>query len=462
MSIETQPIETQRATTADELAASSAPSIRGFTGPDQPRDDILQRCIHCGLCLPSCPTYLETYRETSSPRGRISLIRAVASGSLDVTNPGFVDQMYECLDCRACEPACPSGVQYGQLVETARTQIERARSQTRTEKVGKSTVFEGLFGDMRRFRLASGFLRLYQRSGARDLARSMGITERLGLTDAEALLPELPASFVTPRGQVYSPPPGIPNRGRVALFAGCVMSTVFAETDRATIRVLTANGYEVALTAGQGCCGALTIHAGEMNRARVLARRNIAAFENSGARYVIANAAGCGAALKEYGQLLADDSAWAPRASAFALRVRDVTELLGALQARGELNTRFIPLPLRVTYQEPCHLAHAQRISRQPRALLQAIPGLELIEMDEPALCCGSAGIYNITRPDMASRLGDRKAHNVAATSARAVVTANPGCALQLSASLRRIGSRATVYHIVDILDAAYRGRSLT
>ncbi|HLJ81123.1 MAG TPA: heterodisulfide reductase-related iron-sulfur binding cluster, partial [Ktedonobacterales bacterium] len=177
--------------------------------------------------------------------------------------------------------------------------------------------------------------------------------------------------------------------------------------------------------------------------------------------YVVANAAGCGAALKEYGRLFEDDVEWAPRASAFAERVRDVTELLGALQARGELNTCFGPVPMRVTYQEPCHLAHAQRISRQPRALLQAIPGLELVETEEPALCCGSAGIYNITRPEMASRLGDRKAHNVAATGAPVVVTVNPGCALQLHASLRRIGSDAAVYHIVDVLDAAYRGREL-
>ncbi|HLJ79882.1 MAG TPA: heterodisulfide reductase-related iron-sulfur binding cluster, partial [Ktedonobacterales bacterium] len=308
MSIETEPTETRIAMAAGEpdnsaIPAEAEPPVRGFSGPDQPRDDILQRCIHCGLCLPSCPTYLETYRETSSPRGRISLIRAVAAGNLDVTNPGFVDQMYECLDCRACEAVCPSGVQYGQLVETARTQIERARPETRTEKAGKSAIFEGMFGDMRRFRLASGLVRLYQRSGARNLARSMGVLERLGLTDAEALLPDLPVSSLTPRGQVYPPLPGIPRHGRVALFAGCVMSTVFAETDRATIRVLAANGYEVALPERQGCCGALTVHAGMMDRARILARHNIAAFEQSGAAYVVANAAGCGAALKEYGRL---------------------------------------------------------------------------------------------------------------------------------------------------------------
>ncbi|MGH2514218.1 MAG: (Fe-S)-binding protein, partial [Ktedonobacterales bacterium] len=255
--------------------------------------------------------------------------------------------------------------------------------------------------------------------------------------------------------------PGVPARGRVALFAGCVMSTVFAETDRATIRVLAANGYEVIVPEGQGCCGALAVHAGEMARARTVARQNIAAFEDGGAEYVIANAAGCGAELKEYGRLFADDAAWAARARAFAGRTRDITELLGALLARGELNTRFARLPLRVTYQEPCHLAHAQRISRQPRALLEAIPGVALVEMEEPALCCGSAGIYNITRPEMANRLGDRKARHVAASGAAAVVTANPGCALQLRAALGRAGARTRVYHIVDVLDAAYRGRNL-
>ncbi len=439
---------------------AAAPSLRGFFGPDEPRDDFAQRCIRCGFCLPTCPTYVETYREASSPRGRIHLIQAVASGQLDVADPAFVDQMYECLDCRACEAVCPSGVPYGQLVETARTQIERAQPGPFWRRAMRAAIFDGVFGDQRTFRRLGALARVYQRSGARWLARRSGALGWLGLRETEALLPTLPSSFVAPAGEVYAPLAGAPRRGRVALLAGCVMSVAFAETDRATIRTLNANGYEVVTPAGQECCGALTIHAGEMDRARMLACRNILAFEAADADLIISNAAGCGSALKEYGQLFADDPAWRERAATFAERVRDVTELLGGLLARGELNTNFAPLRLRVTYQEACHLAHAQRISAQPRQLLQAIPGLELVEMAEPSLCCGSAGVYNLTRPQMAGQLGARKASHVLATGAQAVVTTNPGCWLQLRATLAQAESPMPVLHIVDILDAAYRGRS--
>lgn len=435
--------------------------LRGFTGPDQPRDDFAQRCIRCGFCLPTCPTYVETYREASSPRGRIHLIQAVASGQLDVADPTFVDQMYECLDCRACEAVCPSGVQYGQLVETARTQIERAQPGPRWRQALRAVIFDGLFADQRVFRGVGTLARAYQRSGARWLAQRTGALDWLRLRDQEALLPELPGSFVAPAGEVYAPLAGAPRRGRVALLTGCVMSVAFAETDRATIRVLNANGYEVVTPAGQQCCGALTIHAGEMDRARMLAAQNIMAFETADADYIISNAAGCGSALKDYAQLFADDLAWRDRAATFAGRVRDVTELLGGLLARGQLNTRFEPLPMRVTYQDACHLAHAQRINAQPRQLLQVIPGLELVEMEEPSLCCGSAGVYNLTRPRMASQLGARKAAHVMATGAEAVVTTNPGCWLQLRATLAQAESPMRVVHIVDLLDAAYRGRPL-
>ncbi|HZC08297.1 MAG TPA: (Fe-S)-binding protein [Ktedonobacterales bacterium] len=433
--------------------------VSGFTGPDQPSDDILQKCIRCGFCLPTCPTYLETYSEASSPRGRIRLIQAVADGELSLTDSGFVEQMYQCLDCRACEAVCPSGVRYGQLVEAARTQIERARPRPVGQRALRSAIFGGLFADRRRFRLAGRALRLYQRSGARRLARQSGALDVLGLRATEALAPDAPDQFYTPHDEVYAAPPDGPQRGRVALFAGCVMSSIFAGTDRATIRVLNANGFTVVAPAAQECCGALTIHAGEMDRARTLAARNIEAFEASGTAYIISNAAGCGSALKEYGQLFADFPAWRERAEAFAARVRDITELLGDALARGELSTRFEPLPMTVTYQEPCHLAHAQRITRQPRALLAAIPGLRVVEMVESSLCCGSAGVYNITRPEMAGALGRRKAGHIVATRAQAVVTANPGCALQLRSQLQQMGSDMPVLHIVDLLDAAYRGR---
>ncbi|HEX8730832.1 MAG TPA: heterodisulfide reductase-related iron-sulfur binding cluster [Ktedonobacterales bacterium] len=441
------------------VLGAGASGVSGFSGPDQPRDDIMARCIRCGFCLPSCPTYLETGSEASSPRGRIRLIQAVAEGSLSLTDPTFTEQMYQCLDCRACEAVCPSGVRYGQLVETARTQIERARPRPAGQRALRAAVFSGMFADARRFRLAGRALRLYQRSGMRRLARRSGALDTLGLRATEALAPDLPDAAYIPQGEVYAPLPDVTPRGRVAFFAGCVMSTVFAGTDRATIRTLTTNGYEVVAPAAQECCGALTIHAGEMDRARALAIRNIVAFEASGADHIISNAAGCGSALKEYGELFRETPAWRERAEAFAARVRDITELLGEALARGELDTRFEPLPLTVTYQEPCHLVHAQRISAQPRALLAAIPGLRVVEMAEATLCCGSAGVYNITHPKMAGTLGRRKARNILTTRAQAVVTANPGCALQLRAELTRAGSPIPVLHIVDLLDAAYRGR---
>ena len=444
---------------ADARQATAALELSGFSGPDQPQDAILQRCIRCGFCLPTCPTYVKTYREASSPRGRIHLIQAVASGDLSLTDPTFISQMYECLDCRACEAVCPSGVAYGQLVETARTQIERARPRPFWQVAARALIFDGLFAESRRFRQMGGLLRLYQRSGARTLAQRSGALDLLRLRDVEALPPEMPDAFFTPDDRIYLPLVGNAMRGRVALFAGCVMGTVFAPTDRATIRVLNANGYEVVVPSEQQCCGAITTHSGEMERARMLAMRNIQAFKHSGADYIMINAAGCGSALKEYGRLLGDDVAWAARAEAFASRVRDVAELLGELLARGELNTRFEPLPLRVTYQDACHLAHAQRISSQPRALLQAIPGVELIEMEEPALCCGSAGVYNLTHPQMAAQLGQRKVAHILATQAQVVVTANPGCQLQLRAQLRQASSPMAVLHLVDLLDAAYRGR---
>lgn len=453
------------------LFGSTRGALPGFTGLDQPSEDILRVCIRCGYCLPSCPTYLETFSEASSPRGRIRLIQAVSDGILSVTDPGFIEQMYQCLDCRACEAVCPSGVRYGQLVETARTQIERARAQPAQgvrrsgaaragwRRMARAVALDGVFGDLSRVRLAGAAVRLYQRSGARRLARASHTLDRLGLRDAEAMLPDLPTTPIIPRGEVYPPLPGVARRGRVALLTGCVMGSIFPETDRATIRVLCANGFEVVTPAGQQCCGALAVHSGDLDRARMLACRNILAFEASDADLVISNAAGCGSALKDYGEFLAHDPAWAERAHAFSSRVRDATEPLAALLARDQLNTSFERTSLRVTYQEPCHLAHAQRITAQPRALLRAIPGVELIEMAESSVCCGSAGVYNLLRPEMAGALGARKAHHTLATAAQAVVTANPGCALQLRAELDRLGSALPVLHIMDLLDAAYRGR---
>ncbi len=441
---------------------------QGFHGPDAPDLAEAGRCVRCGLCLPHCPTYRETYRETSSPRGRIHLIEAVGHGRLDLLSPGFVNQMFQCLDCRACEAVCPSGVRYGQLVEGARAQIVQARPNDARQRAANATL-GAIFGDMQRFRALVGIIRIYQRSGGRAIARASRLLRLLGLDEQEALLPNIPRTFFIPADQHAKPATDAPARAPIAFFAGCVMSTLLAETDRATMRVLTAFGHPVIAPGDQECCGALASHAGELDLARDLARRNIVLFELAEAAgplqaagplptdAIVNNAAGCGAALKDYGHLFAKDPVWGERAAAFSARVRDITEIL-AVDLDDTMRAKFQPLPLRVTYQDPCHLAHAQHISQAPRDLLRAIPGLELVEMEESALCCGSAGVYNLTQPEMSRQLRQRKVGHTLATGADLAVTANPGCYLQLRAGLKSSGNAMGILHIIDLLDASLRG----
>jgi glycolate oxidase iron-sulfur subunit len=429
-----------------------------FGGPDTPSDAVINTCVHCGLCLSSCPTYRETGLEQFSPRGRIYLMKAVADGRIGMESEVFQEQMSACLNCRACEAVCPSGVLYGQILESSRVQIEQAKDDGRLPphpwpaKLLRGAAFELLFRRMELFRAFSRLMWLYQRSGAQSIARKSGILKALGLAETETLLPPISDRFVAPTGQAL--PALVPRRYTVALLSGCIMSTAFADVHRATIRVLQKNGCDVLLPPDQGCCGALHAHGGDLDGARELARRNIAAFEGLGVDAIIVNAAGCGSTLKEYGHLLHDDPAWVARAEAFASKIKDVSEFLAGIT----LNTAdLLPLDITVTYQEPCHLAHAQRITQQPRALLRAIPGLKLKEMHESALCCGSAGIYNVTQPAMAERLGARKLDNAEATGADVIVTANPGCHLQLAGGLGRRGSAMRVRHIVEVLNEAYR-----
>jgi glycolate oxidase iron-sulfur subunit len=430
-----------------------------FAGPDIPSDAVINTCVHCGLCLSSCPTYRETGLEMFSPRGRIYLMKAVSEGRIGMESEVFQEQMSACLNCRACEAVCPSGVQYGQILEASRTQIEHARDDRRLPphpwlvRLVRGGVFGVMFKRLELFRLFSRLMWLYQRSGAQALGRRSGLLRLLKLDETEALLPPISDTFVAPQGQIYQAEG--PALYHVALLTGCIMSTAFAEVHQATIRVLQKNGCAVLLPPDQGCCGALHVHGGDMDGGRELARRNIAAFEGLGVDAIIVNAAGCGSTLKEYGHLLADDPAWAARAKAFAAKVKDISEFLAGV----ELNTRDLrPLNATVTYQEPCHLAHAQRITAQPRKLLKAIPGLVLKEMPESSLCCGSAGIYNVTEPEMAARLGNRKLDNAESTHAQILVTANPGCQLQLAGGLRRRGSSMQVRHIVELLDQSYHG----
>jgi glycolate oxidase iron-sulfur subunit len=436
--------------------------LGGFSGRDVPEDDLLRACVHCGMCLSSCPTYRLTGQEMSSPRGRLWLMRAVAEERLDLLDPLFDEQMYQCLNCRACEAVCPSGVHYGPLVEASRAQLEQHRPRSLPERAVRRAGLDWLFADSRRLRLLVRTLRISEKSGLTALARKTGLLKLLGMDDLQALTPEISRRPLVPGNERWAADP-VGNKPRTArLFNGCIMGTAFANTNRAAARVVARNGADVDVPVEQQCCGALHVHAGMMDEARVLARRNIDAFASSGDDPIIVTAAGCGAALKEYGYLLKDDPDYAERAQQFSNRVRDFTEYLG----ERELLPPSKSVPRTVTYQEPCHLVHAQRISRQPRDLMKAIPGLELVEMKESSLCCGSAGIYNIIREEMANELGDRKALHAMETAATEVITANPGCQMQVRASLRRNGSRARVRHIADLLDEAYGGaktkRSIT
>jgi len=423
----------------------------GYSGHDIPDDDLLHACVHCGMCLPACPTYRLTGQEASSPRGRLWMMKAVAEERLDLLDPTFDEQMYQCLNCRACEAVCPSGVHYGPLVEAARSQLEQHRRRPIWQRWVRRVAMDWLFADMRRFRAAIGGVRFYQRSGLATGLRKSGLLRLLRVSDLEQMLPPLSRRSLVPGAESWIP--SSPTR-TVQLFNGCVMSTIFADINRAAARVMAHNDTAVALPVGQQCCGALQVHAGMMEEARALAKHNIEAFEHGGDQPIVVTAAGCGAVLKEYSYLFREDARYAKRATRFSERVRDVTEFLGSV----EIKTPTVELPIDVTYQEPCHLAHAQRVSAQPRSLLGSISGLNLIEMRESSLCCGSAGIYNLIRRKMADDLGDRKARHVLETGAEVVVTANPGCAMQLRASLRRNGSSARVRYIVDMLDEAYGG----
>ncbi len=416
---------------------------------------LYNQCVRCGLCLPTCPTYIETLTETSGPRGRISLIKAVAEGQLDVLSPGFVHQMSECLDCRACAAVCPSGVQYGTLVESARARIEQARSPKRGlfSRLGRWFTIKALFGNLALMRFAATLLRFYQHTGLQSAVRAIGILRVLHLDEAETFAPRISSRYFIPRDQTFAVTAA---RFKVMLHVGCVMHVAFAEVHEATVRVLRRNGCTVIVPARQGCCGAIAVHAGEPAFAEELAKRNIVAFEGSGADYYIINAAGCGSTLKEYRELLSGDPRWSDRAERFSSRVRDVLEFLDELG----IDPRLGSLNEVVTYQEPCHLVHAQRIAAAPRRLLAKIPGLQLREMNESSVCCGSAGVYNLTEPEMSRRLRDRKVAHIMETRAHVVATANPGCAMQVAAGLRQAGGNAKVRHVVELLDDAYRSYS--
>lgn len=436
-------------------------NFQGFldlAGVEKPSDDIINTCVRCGLCLQSCPTYTELNREPSSPRGRIALIRGVAEGRLSVETPGFLHQMDECLGCLACQAVCPSGVQYGHLLEAGRAQAKAVRSKSTLTRLIEWVVFKLLFVNMGLFRLFGRSLWLYQKLGIQFLVRKLGILKLLGLAESEKLLPKINDTFVYAQGQRFEPTRSTngstpPPLKRVALLTGCAQSVAFAHVHEATINVLKVNGCEVVLPKNQQCCGALHQHGGDFELARKLARQNIDALDAVEPDYVVVNAAGCSHHLKEYAHILKDYSVYAAKAETFVSKSGDILELLAEL---GPLPPT-TPLPWRVTYQDPCHLAHGQKVINQPRQVLTSIPELELVEMKDSAMCCGSAGTYNIMQPDMAGKLLDNKLNNAAATEATVIASANTGCMIQLQAGLNERGTNTKLMHVVEILDAAYR-----
>jgi glycolate oxidase iron-sulfur subunit len=420
-----------------------------FDDHHPPDKALIDECVHCGFCLPTCPTYVLFGEEMDSPRGRIYLMnKGLDEEAMDDT---MVRHWDLCLGCMACVTACPSGVQYDKLIEATRAQIERRYERRADDKAFREMIFQ-LFPYRNRLRLAAGPLRLYQRLGIGERLRKAGVMDRLParMRAMEALMPKLAREETIPE---LTGPAG-ERRRRVGVLLGCVQQVFFSQVNAATVRVLAAEGCEVVAPKNQGCCGALSTHAGREEESLDFARKTIDTFEGLNLDNVIVNAAGCGSTMKEYGHLLRDDPEYADRARAFSEKVRDVSEFLAEIEPVAERH----PLPVSVAYHDACHLGHAQGVRKQPREVLKGIPGVEIKEITEAEICCGSAGIYNMVEPEPAAELGERKANNVLKTGAQMLVTSNPGCILQISASLKKMGLDIPTAHPMDVLDAALRG----
>ncbi|MDW5598553.1 heterodisulfide reductase-related iron-sulfur binding cluster [Conexibacter stalactiti] len=424
--------------------------MAGFDLVRQPEPDLIEACVHCGFCLPTCPTYLLWGEEADSPRGRIVLMRAAQEegGELTVAQ---VDAWDNCLGCMACVTACPSGVQYGKLIEDTRGQVERNWERTRADRLWRDALF-ALFPHPGRLRALAPLTAIGRTRPAERIAARL--PDRLGrVRELLRLAPRTPLRAMWRRLPERTRARGS-SRGQVGFVQGCVQRVFFGDVNAATVAVLAAEGFDVFAPRLPRCCGALQLHSGDDEPARELARATIAAFERCDA--VVANAAGCGSAMKDYGHLLRDDPAWAARARAFSAKVRDVTELLAAHEPRAVRQ----PLALTVAYHDACHLAHAQGVRAAPRELLRGIPGLELLEPEGWEICCGSAGLYNLLEPEPAAALGRQKAERLLATGAQAVAAANPGCALQLAAHTRALGRELPIHHPIELLHASITGRS--
>ena len=427
--------------------ATTPPAASCFTSTDKPTWELYSTCIHCGLCLQQCPTYRVLGTEMDSPRGRIYQVLLADEGRLPVAE-SFTTHIDRCLGCLACQTACPSGVQYGKIVERARTQIEQQYRRPLLARLVRGFAFS-LLMDYKKLSRWSKRLRRYQRSGLSRFVRKSGLLRLLGIEEMERLAPAISEDFSFHSFKMLHPADG-ERRGRVALLAGCVGSVAFDGLNQATIRVLRANGYDVVLPQWQGCCGALSAHAGRREEARRLARHNVRAFLKEEYDAIVTNSAGCGSMMKEYADLLSEDEDQ-KAVRKFVAKVRDVTEFLAEVGMRPPR----IGLEGKATYQDPCHLAHAQKIRSAPRELLKQV-GVELVEMEHADYCCGSAGSYNVTQHELSMQILDAKMKDVAATAAPIVITANTGCMLQLRAGARRSGQKLEVKHVIEVLDAAY------
>ncbi len=438
---------------AINVTAPARQALQIFDAHHPPADELINQCVHCGFCLSTCPTYRLWGEEADSPRGRIYLMELGLKEEV-AFNQDYVDHFDRCLGCMACLTSCPSGVQYDKLIEATRAQIQRRFGRRLSERLFRRMIF-AIFPYPDRLRWLLFPLWIYQQSGLGNLVRRSGVLSWLPsrLRAMESLLPEVSLRAIKGSAAPAPRPTGTP-RLRVGMLVGCVQSVFFDAVNQASARVLAAEGCEVIVAPNQGCCGALMTHAGEEGLAVRFARRTIEAFDACKVDGIAINAAGCGSAMKEYGHLLRDDPRYAARAAAFSARCRDISEILAGFAPRAVRH----PLPIRVAYHDACHLQHAQGITAEPRQLLKSIPGLELLEIADPAICCGSAGIYNLLEPEAARQLGNQKAQNVLSSGAEMVVSGNPGCTLQLQSCLKAAGRSLPVLHWIELLDASIKG----
>nr|WP_173645734.1 (Fe-S)-binding protein [Geminocystis sp. NIES-3709] len=436
----------------------SSENIKGFDLKNPPSQSLVDQCVHCGFCLSTCPSYRVIGKEMDSPRGRIYLMNAINQGqaSLDDSTAPHFDS---CLGCLACVSTCPSGVQYDQLIAAVRPQVERNQPRNLWENFLRTIIFN-LFPYPARLSLFLPLLWFYQISGLQTLVRKTGVLKFFPrIASMESILPHINLKSLYKKYPYTIPAKG-EKRYRVGVILGCVQRLFFDSVNEATVRVLTANGCEVVIPQTQGCCAALPAHQGQENQAQSLARQMIDSFTDTQVDYIIINAAGCGHTLKEYHHILAEDLAYLSKAKDFVSKVRDIHEFLGEIG----LNTDLLPITndtVKVVYQDACHLLHGQKISLQPRQLLQKIPNLELKEPLDNALCCGSAGVYNLLQPDVGNELGEQKVRNLLSTGAKIIASPNPGCSLQISKHLQLQGKEIKIIHPIEFLDYSIRGEMI-